>query len=147
MIAKLGLPFSLLSDPDRSEAIEPYGVADPKDARSISRPAIFVVAPDSQVTFSVVSTDFADRSHEEAVIEALAQLELPATHPETIEVGTAEPGPYAMPLHALEPYYRGAKYAGTALKMRDPEHASDFDAYIEQMDRYLTLAKELRSRG
>lgn len=147
MIEKLDLPFSLLSDPDRSGAIEPYGVADVKDPRSISRPAIFVVAPDSSVTFSVISTDFADRSHEDAVIDALARMNLPTTNPEVIEIGHSQPGPHAMPVHALEPYYRGAKFAGTALKMRDPDHAGDFDVYIEQMDRYLTLAKELRSRG
>ena len=33
MVAKLSLPFPILSDPDRSQAISPFGVADEKDQR------------------------------------------------------------------------------------------------------------------
>lgn len=146
MIEKLRLPFPLLSDPDRSLAIEPYGVADPKDARSISLPAVFVVAPDSRLAFSVVSTDFADRSHEDALVGALTALNLPAVSKEEVAIGRSEAGPNALPLHAMEPYFRGARFAGSALKMRHPELAEDFDDYIRQMDRYMKLAKELRSR-
>ena len=66
MINKLKLPFPILSDPDRSGAIEPYGVADPKDKRNIARPAMFVIAPDREIVFSLVSRDYADRTYEEA---------------------------------------------------------------------------------
>ncbi len=145
MIEKLDLSFPLLSDPDRSRAVEPYGVDDPKDSRLIARPALFLVAPDSSVAFSVVSTDFADRSHEDEVIEFLGGLGLPPTEREAIDLGPARAGPNAMPLHALEPYYRGAKFAGVALRMRHPEFADEFDRYVDQMDRYLSLAKGLRS--
>lgn len=37
-------PFPLLSDPDRSKAIIPLGVADEKDDRLLSRPALIVVS-------------------------------------------------------------------------------------------------------
>lgn len=147
MIEKLGLPFPILSDPDRSQAIEPYGVADPKDPRTIARPAIFIVAPDRQVAFSQVSTDFADRSAEDGVLSTLEELGLPPTTPDDIELGPAEPGPKAMPLRVMEPYYRGAKFAVTAMRMRHPDVAEDATKYIAQMDRYIELTSELKSKS
>jgi hypothetical protein len=147
MIEKLRSSFPILSDPDRSEAIEPYGVADPNDARHIARPAIFVITPDHEIVFSATSTDFADRSSEDAAIARLVDLGLPPTIAETFEIGPAEPGPKAMPLHAMEPYYRGAKFAVTAMRMRHPEIADDAGVYISQMDRYIELSQELRQGG
>ena len=144
MIEKLGLPFPMLSDPDRSKAIRPYGVSDEKDPREIARPAMFVVTPDRRVVFENVSTDFADRHAESAAIEALQNLDLPPTGPERVESANPQPGPKALPLDAMEPYYRGAKFAGVALRMRHPEIADDLTRYVEQMDRYLELTRELR---
>ena len=147
MIEKLQLPFPILSDPDRSLAVEPYGVADPNDPRNIARPSIFVVAPNHEIVFGEVSDDFADRAAEEGVVATLLALELPPTTPEVIQAGLAEPGPRAMPLHAMEPYFRGAKFAVTAMKLRHPEVEEDAAIYIAQMDRYIELVKELRSKA
>jgi hypothetical protein len=147
MIEKLRLPFPILSDPDRSLAVEPYGVADPKDPRNIARPSIFIVAPDHELVFGEVSDDFADRAAEEGVVATLQDLGLPSTTPEMIQAGPAEPGPRAMPLHAMEPYFRGAKFAVTAMKLRHPEVEEDAAIYIAQMDRYIELVKELRGKS
>lgn len=147
MIEKLQLPFPILSDPDRSKAIEPYGVADPKDARNIARPSIFVVSPEHEIVFSAVSRDFADRSADDGAIAALEVLDLPPTTPEDIELGPAEAGPKAMPFDAMEPYYRGAKFAVTAMRSRHPAVADDANEYIAQMDRYLDVVRDLRGKG
>ena len=147
MVEKLRLPFPLLSDPDRTQAIEPFGVADPKDSREIARPSIFVIGPDREVVFAETSRDFADRASEDAAVAALTDLALPPTTPEEIELGPIEPGPRAMPLHAMEPYYRGAKFAVTAMKMRHEEVAEDAAVYIAQMDCYIELVRELRGKG
>ncbi len=147
IIEKLHLPFPILSDPDRSLAIEPYGVADPKDPRNLARPSIFIVAPNHELVFGEVSDDFADRAAEEGVVATLQDLELPPTTPEIIQPGPAEPGPRAMPLHAMEPYFRGAKFAVTAMKLRHPEVEEDAAIYIAQMDRYIELVKELRGKA
>lgn len=144
LIEKLKLPFPILSDPDRTGAIEPYGVADPKDERNIARPAIFVVAPDREVVYSAVSRDFADRTSEEAAIASLIELGLPPTTPEEFEVGPAEPGPYAMKVEAMEPYFRGAMFAVRALRGRHPGIADDATDYVAQMKRYVELSKALR---
>lgn len=146
MIDKLQLPFPLLSDPDRTGAIEPFGVSDSKDPRELARPSLFVVTPESEVAFRETSRDFADRASEDAAIAALAGLGLPATVAEDVELGPIEPGPRAMPLHAMEPYFRGARFAVTAMKMRHADVAEDAAVYIAQMDRYIELVKELRSK-
>ena len=147
MVEKLKLPFPLLSDPDRAGAIGPFGVADPKDPREIARPSIFVVAPDADVVFGETSRDFADRASEDSAIAALAALGLAATSAEDIELGTVDPGPRAMPIHAMEPYFRGAKFAVTAMKMRHTDVAEDAVVYIAQMDRYIELVRHLRGKS
>lgn len=146
MIEKLRLSFPMLSDPDRIGAIEPFGVADSKDPREIARPSIFVLAPDAEVVFADTSRDFADRASEDAALAALVALGLPATSPEEIESGPPEPGPRAMPLHAMEPYFRGAKFAVTAMRMRHADVAEDAAVYIAQMDRYIELVRALRGK-
>jgi hypothetical protein len=147
LIAKLKVPFPILSDPDRSVAIEPYGVADPKDERNIARPAIFVVAPDGEIVYSSVSRDFADRTSEEAAVVSLIELGLSPTTAERFEIGPAEPGPYAMKVENMEPYYRGAMFAVRALRGRHPGIADDANDYIAQMKRYVELSKALREDG
>lgn len=147
MINKLKLPFPMLSDPDRSGAIEPYGVADPKDKRNIARPAMFVIAPDREIVFNLVSRDYADRVYEEAAVAALVELGLAPTTPEPLDIGPAEPGLNAMKVETMAPYYRGAMYAVRAMAGRHPNVGDDAASFISQMNRYIELSKELREDG
>lgn len=147
MVDKLELPFPLLSDPDRSKALEPMGVSDPEDRRNIAKPSIVVVAPDGEVAFAETSRDYADRDSEDAAIAALVDLGLAPTSPEEVELGSIEPGPGAMPVHAMEPYFRGAKFAVTAMKKRHADIAEDAEAFIAQMDRYIELVRHLRGKS
>lgn len=96
MVEKLSLPFPYLSDPDRSQAIIPYGVADEIDERRIARPAIVVVTPAREEAFRFVSRDFADRMPEDEVVAAVHQLNLAPTTQEPPERGPAEPGPRSL---------------------------------------------------
>jgi alkyl hydroperoxide reductase subunit AhpC len=147
MVEKLRLPFPLLSDPDRTRAIEPFGVADPKDPRLIARPSIFVVSPEAELVYGETSRDYADRASEDVAIEALSALGLPPTTREEVEPGMPEPGPKAMPLRAMEPYFRGAKFAVNAMKMRHAAIADDASVFIAQMDRYIELVRHLRGKS
>ena len=52
-----------------------------------------------------------------------------------------------MPIHAMEPYFRGAKFAVTAMKMRHTDVAEDAVVYIAQMDRYIELVRHLRGKS
>lgn len=68
MIAKLILPFSLLSDPE-GEVSRRYGVWD--EEGRIARPAIFVIDAAGVVRYAYVGEDFADRPGDEPVLTAL----------------------------------------------------------------------------
>ncbi|MFN2485693.1 MAG: hypothetical protein ABR609_03625, partial [Acidimicrobiia bacterium] len=75
MVEKLSLPFPYLSDPDRSQAIGPFGIPDGKDERNISRPALVLLTPDGEA-FRFESRDFADRMPEEEVLATVQALGL-----------------------------------------------------------------------
>ena len=143
MIDKLQLPFPLLSDPDRSQAIRPYGVADENDERNIGRPAVVIITPDGQEAYRVISRDFADRAVEDDVLAALSNLDLAPTTQAPPELGPAEAGPNAMALENLLPYYRGATFAVKVMGSRFPEAQAEAETYMAQLDRYSEAAKKV----
>jgi hypothetical protein len=140
MVEKLSLPFPYLSDPDRSKAIIPYGVADEKDDRLISRPALIAVTAGLQEVFRFVSKDFAERMPEDEVVAAIEQLNLHPTTQDRPPVGTAEAGPRSLPLADLRLYLRGARFAALAMGLRHGHHAEeikeDSKAYVAEVDRF-----------
>lgn len=143
MIEKLRLSFPLLSDPDRSKAIIPWGLADLKDRREIAIPAVVGVAPDGTEAFRFTARDFADRPTEDWVIDSLRRMDLSPTTQDPPERGSVEPGPNAMPAEQLFPYFRGARFAVVAMSRRHPEIPDDAEIYIAEMDRYMEGAKRL----
>ena len=151
MVEKLSLPFPYLSDPDRSQAITPYGVADEIDERRIARPAIVVVTPAREEAFRFVSRDFADRMPEDEVVAAVHQLNLAPTTQEPPERGPAEPGPRSLSTAMLRIYFRGARFAAQAMGLRHGHHAAeikaDSKAYVAEMDRYTAALDWLRGPG
>lgn len=68
MVDKLLLPFELLSDPDGTVAIQPYGFWDPND--SIARPSIVLVDRGGKVLYVYTGRDFADRPGDDAIFAA-----------------------------------------------------------------------------
>lgn len=146
MIEKLSLPFPLLSDPDRSAAIEPFGVANPTDRRNIAHPAIVVVSTSGAETWRWVARDYADRIPEDDVLVELASLELPPTSQDPPAVAHPKPGPHAMPLDKLSAYLRGARFAAVALGGRHPTIAADTADYVAEMDRFLAAIKVLAKK-
>jgi hypothetical protein len=150
VIEKLGLPFPILSDPDRDQAITPLGFADENDPREIARPGVLIIDPKGEVAYRTGSRDYADRLHEDAILDALGELALEPTTQDAPEVGDLQPGERAVPLRALPPYFRGVKYATYALRQRhrdvDDDFADDAKAYGLMADRYLEALSELEAR-
>jgi hypothetical protein len=146
----LDLPFPLLTDPDRSSAIEPFGVADPRDPREIAVPAMILVDTDGNETFRFVSRDYADRIPEDEVLEKVRALGLGPTTQAAPSPGTPQPGERAMPLDGLPYYLRGARFAVAAFGFRhkdlDESLKEDSKAYVEEMERYLEAVQALRKR-
>jgi len=152
VVEKLALPFPILSDPDRSRAITPLGFADEDDPRQISRPATVIVAPDGEVVFSVTGRDYADRPDEDTLLTELRGLGLPSTTQVAPELGVAQAGETAMAYEGLPFYFRGAKFAGLALRGRHRDLGEEFrdDAkdYVRMVERYmeaLTYVEERRA--
>lgn len=145
MVAKLGLPFPLLSDPDGKQAIRPYGVW--HEGHPFARPAVVIVAPTGRVAFREVGEDFADRLGEDAIIAALARLELPSATQDPPVPGQPEPGPRAVDLAWLPAYLRGGRFAVQALAGRVPEAHAEAEAMTKVYDRFLAaLAAHRRSQ-
>ncbi len=149
-MASLRIPFPLLSDPDRSLAIEPFGVADPNDPRNLARPAMIVVDRAGNERFRFVSRDYADRLPEADVLDMVHRLGLGPTTQAAPTPGTPEPGKRAMPLDGLPFYLRGARFAVQALGLRHKDLGEEFKedakAYVAEMDRYLEAVRALRKR-
>jgi hypothetical protein len=150
MVAKLSLPFPFLSDPDRSLAIRPYGVADEKDERHIARPAIIVITTDHKEVFRFVSRDFADRVPEDRVLASIQELKLPPTTQPIPEPGQADPSPRSLSPSNLRIYFRGARFAAQAMGLRHAHYAEeikiDSKAYVAEMDRFTEALDWLRAR-
>lgn len=148
LIQKLSLPFPILSDPDRGEAISPMGYSNATDPRNIALPGTVIIGTDGADAFRWESRDFADRIPEDDVIAALERIGGPATSQEPPTLGPAEPGPKALPFEQMGPYFRGARFAAQALGLRHkdayPDIKDDSKAYIAEMDRYLAAYNALK---
>ena len=150
VVEKLSLPFPLLSDPSREEAITPLGFADEKDPRLISLPGTVIFAPGGARVFSTTGSDFADRPHEDDLLEEVRKLELPPTSQAAPERGKPEPGPKAVPFEALKRYMSGAKFAVLVMRRRHRELGEEFrdDAkrYVQMLERYLSALEAVEGR-
>ncbi len=145
MVEKLHLPFPLLSDPDGTGAIKPYDVWDQE--RAVARPAVVIVDTAGEQVYRQVSRDFADRLTEDDVVAEVRTLQLPPVIQDPPSPGEPQPSERAMPVAALGPYYRGAKFAATAVGMRVAEAAREADALAEEVARYAEAVKTLTSGG
>lgn len=147
MIHKLQLPFWMLSDPDGEAVLKAIDAWHPGSRHGdIGRPGVSVIDTDGVEQFRQVGGDFADRISEDDLLAHVLDLDLPPTKQPGIELADPQPGDRAMPLRALPPYLRGARFAATAMGMRHAEVKATADAYVEQVDRYAAAVRDLRER-
>jgi hypothetical protein len=146
MIDKLRLPFWMLSDPDGEGVLKAVDAWNPDTARhgDIGRPGVVIIDPDGVERFRLIGADFADRISEDDLLAQVTVLELPPTEQPELELAEPEPGDSAMPVRALPPYLRGARFAATAMGLRHEEVKATADAYVEQLDRYAAAIRALR---
>ncbi|MGI9610240.1 MAG: hypothetical protein ACR2NL_08080, partial [Acidimicrobiia bacterium] len=85
--------------------------------------------------------DYADRPHEDLVLEQVSRLQLGPTSQPVPEIGEAAASAAAMPLEGSAHYLKGAKFSALALRSRHRELGADFrdDAkeLIQRQERYL----------
>jgi hypothetical protein len=139
MIEKLNLPFPMLSDPDRSLSIGPFGLMNEDDRRRLATTATVLIGSDGDEVMRLVSRDYADRPFEGEVLDAVQRLNLDSVEQPPPAPGIPEPGPNAMPFRDLRTYFRGAKFGSKAIGLRTGAKdeanliGSLMDHYIEDM--------------
>ena len=150
VMEKLALPFAILSDESKDNAVRPLGFDDEKDPRQISRPGVVVITPDAEVTYSYVGRDYADRPDEDDLLADLEGLGLEPTTQAMDEPGSLEPGEKAMAAEGLRHYFSGAKFATLALRSRHrelgKEYADDTKRYVQMIERYLEALSAVPER-
>lgn len=141
VMTDLALPFPLLSDPDRANAITPLGFADEKDPRLISRPGTIVVAPGGDECWRYLGRDYADRPHEDLLLEKVRELGLRPITQDAPVVGEPERGPSSTSTKALPTYFRGSKFAVLAFRGRyrsfGDAYRDDAKSHIQMTERYM----------
>lgn len=150
VMEKLALPFPILSDVERDQAVTPLGFADENDPRLISRPGVVIISPDGEIVSRFVGKDYADRPDEDLVLEELGSLGLDPTTQEAAEHGPVEPGEMAIPGEGLKYYFSGAKFAALALRRRYRDISDDFrdgtKAYVAMVEKYLAALAAVGER-
>lgn len=147
MIDKLQLPFWMLSDPDGEGVLKALDAWHPGTRHGdIGRPGVSVIDPDGAERFRRIGGDFADRISEDDLLAQVCAMEVPPTDQPDRALVEPEPGDQAMPVRAMPPYLRGARFAATAMGMRHEEAKATADAYVEQVDRYAAAVRALRER-
>lgn len=150
VVRRLALPFPILSDPDRDQAITPLGFADEDDPRDISRPGAMMISTDGETAYTMLGRDYAHRPVEDLLLQRVEALGLPPTSQDPPELGEVEPGEKAVPLEALPYYFRGAKFTALALRRRHRDLGDDFAedtrAYLEMVERYLDALTGVEER-
>jgi hypothetical protein len=144
MVEKLALPFPLLSDPDGTRAIKPYGAW--HEGKKMARPAVVITTPSGGAALHQVGEDFADRPDEDELVKAIGELGLPPVQQAPPARGHPVPGENAVNPRSLRPYFSGAKMAVTALSGRVGEARQHAEQMTAEYDRFLDALAWLREQ-
>lgn len=109
------------SDPDGERFLKPLDLFDPEERGGIALPALVLVDPDGNEVHRYAGRDFADRTGDEDVFQALEGLGLPAIEAPThdhddVDVPDDLRG-YFRPAN-IQPYFLGNMYAALTIGWR-----------------------------
>ena len=136
---------AMVSDPGGESILQPLGLFDPNERDGIALPGMIIVSPDGEEVYRYQGRDFADRTYDDDIFEALAALDLPPVSPapwtSDVEVPDDLRG-YFRPSD-LGAYFRGNRFAAIAIggRLSDKEsrgiareHRLMCDATLEAWD-------------
>lgn len=106
-----------VADPGGDRYLRPLDLFDPEERGGIGLPAMMVWAPDGSVAYRYIGRDFADRTTDAEVLQAVDDLDLPPISPPPggpILDLPAELGGFFRPEH-LVPYFRGNRSGSVAI--------------------------------
>ena len=130
-----------VSDPGGESILRPLDLFDPDERDGIALPAMVVFDPDGTEVFRYRGRDFADRTHDDDVFDALDALGLDAIDPPDggPDGGDVEQSGAFRPA-ALVPYFKGNRFGALAIQSRAEgdearrlakEHRQMCDAVLE----------------
>lgn len=109
-----------VADPGGERYLRPLGLFDPEERGGIALPGMLLITPDEEVVYRFEGRDFADRTNDPELYEALTLLDLGPVAPPEWDPGIEIPAEltgYFSP-RDLWPYFRGNFFAGTAIYQR-----------------------------
>lgn len=109
-----------VSDPAGSTYLDRLGLFDPVERGGIAVPGMLIITPEGRVSYRFQGRDFADRTNDPALFEALESLSLPSVSPEAWDADVVVPADLMgfFPPRNLEPYFRGNYFGATAIYRR-----------------------------
>jgi len=107
-----------VSDPGGESFLTALGLFDPDERGGIALPGLFVIDPDGNEVFGYRSRDFADRTHDDDLVEAieafgLDAIEPPAGGPQIDGVDVHQKGAFTPQLFG--PYFAGNRFGAAAI--------------------------------
>ncbi len=114
----------MVSDPGGDAYLKPLALFDPDDRGGIALPAMIILDPAGNETYRYQGRDFADRTNDDDLWEALESLGLRAVDPGPVAVDTAVPDDlrgFFRP-EDFAAYFRGNMFGAIAIagRLEDP---------------------------
>lgn len=128
-----------VSDPAGERYLRRLGLFDPEERGGIALPGMLVITPGAEVVYRFEGRDFADRTNDPALFEALDRLDLPPVSPPEWASGVEVPDDLGGFFHPrdLWPYFRGNYFAGTAIYRRAKALDDDIGRRLANEHRFM----------
>ncbi len=146
MIERWGLSsMQLISDPGGEKFLVPMELFNPDERGGIALPGMLVISPEGEEVYRYKGRDFADRTTDDEVLEALEGLGLDAVSPEPSSPSMSVSDDLRGFFRASDygTYFRGNRFGALAIRGRLPnketaaiagEHAKMCEASLEAWD-------------
>lgn len=110
-----------VSDPGGETYLQPLDMFDPEERGGIALPGLFVIDPDGSEVFGYRGRDFADRTHDEDLLDSLSRLgldpiEAPTGGPVIDGIDVEQQGAFTPKLFG--PYFSGNRFGALAIGLR-----------------------------
>ena len=118
MAQRWGLPhFRMVSDPGGETWLSPLGLYDPDERGGIALPGMVIIDPDGNEVYRYQGRDFADRTNDDDLFEALGALGLDPIDPPAWEPEATVPDDLRgyFPTERFQPYFAGNFFGATAI--------------------------------
>lgn len=115
--------IKLVADEGGESILKPLDLFDPEERGGIALPAMIVVGPDGTEAYRYNGRDFADRTTDDDVMEAVRGLNLAAITPEPWVPEASVPDDLGgfFPVDRYQAYFAGNRFAAIAIGGRLPD--------------------------